>query len=85
MQTKIVSEIIKHSPDNEEVISDLFRSDDNFHSLCIDLLDCKTMIIKLRMENSLNKELLNEYTGLFYALREELNSTISKHIIHGKE
>lgn len=76
MQTKILSEIIKLSPANSNLIKDLYVSSDIFHSLCVDLYDCQTMIKKLKEEKTINNKLLEEYNGLFDELRGELNSTI---------
>lgn len=82
MQTKIISEIIKISPVNKEMIKNLFSNSDIFHSLCIDLYECQTMIKKLEQENPIKKEFLDEYIELLYELKKELNSIIleqSKH------
>ena len=76
MQTKILSEIIKLSPVNEEMIKNLFSCSDSFHSLCINLNECQTIIKKLKQENPIKKKFLDEYIELLYELKKELNSII---------
>ena len=76
MQTKILSEITKLYPASEDSLRDLFDSNEAFHSLCVDLYDCRKMIKELEKEKTINYKLLEEYKELFNELREELNSII---------
>lgn len=76
MLENILEEISQISNLNKDTIKNLCDKSDSFHSLCINLNECKTMIKKLEQENPIKNKFLDEYIELLYKLKIELNSNI---------